>query len=103
MDADEVTAQAPNACFVGDITYLPIADGTFLYLATVMYLCSRRLVGWAVADHMRVDLDLDALNAAEWTRGSLAVAVFLSDHRSEQRLRVALVHVVTKGTSSRRS
>ncbi|MBY8854084.1 DDE-type integrase/transposase/recombinase, partial [Saccharothrix sp. MB29] len=58
----DFTADTPNTRYVGDITYLPIADGTFLYLATVMDLCSRRLVGWAVADHMRVELVLDALH-----------------------------------------
>ncbi|MCE7000030.1 IS3 family transposase [Saccharothrix sp. S26] len=79
----DFTAEAPNTRYVGDITYLPIADGTFLYLATVMDLCSRRLVGWSVADHMRVDLVLDALHAAERTRGSLAGAVFHSDHGAQ--------------------
>jgi transposase InsO family protein len=52
----DFTAETPNTRYVGDITYLPIADGTFLYLATVMDLCSRRLCGWAVADHMRTEL-----------------------------------------------
>ncbi|MCE6997357.1 IS3 family transposase [Saccharothrix sp. S26] len=79
----DFTAQVPNTRYVGDITYLPIADGTFLYLATVMGLCSRRLVGWAVADHMRTDLVLDALHAAERTRGSLAGAIFHSDHGAQ--------------------
>ncbi|MFE9751463.1 IS3 family transposase [Saccharothrix saharensis] len=79
----DFTAQTPNTRYVGDITYLPIADGTFLYLATVMDLCSRRLVGWAVADHMRVDLVLDALHAAQRTRGSLAGAIFHSDHGAQ--------------------
>ena len=79
----DFTARTPNTRYVGDITYLPIADGAFLYLATVMDLSSRRLVGWAVADHMRVDLVLDALHAAERTRGSLAGAIFHSDHGAQ--------------------
>ncbi|GGP39131.1 IS3 family transposase [Saccharothrix coeruleofusca] len=79
----DFTAQEPNTRYVGDITYLPIADGTFCYLATVMDLCSRRLVGWAVADHMRVDLVLDALHAAQRRRGSLAGAIFHSDHGAQ--------------------
>ncbi|MFC6093952.1 IS3 family transposase [Saccharothrix lopnurensis] len=79
----DFTAQEPNTRYVGDITYLPIADGTFLYLATVMDLCSRRLVGWAVADHMRTELVLDALHAAQRTRGSLAGAIFHSDHGAQ--------------------
>ena len=48
-----------------------------------MDLCSRRLVGWAIADHMRTELVLDALTAAQRTRGSLAGAVFHSDHGSQ--------------------
>jgi len=83
----DFTAQTPNTRYVGDITYLPIADGTFCYLATVMDLCSRRLVGWAVADHMRTELVLDALHAAERTRGSLAGAIFHSDHGAQYSAR----------------
>jgi len=55
----------------------------FLYLATVLDLASRRLAGWAIADHMRTDLVIDALNAAERTRGSLAGAILHTDHGSQ--------------------
>jgi len=78
----DFTAPAPNLRYVGDITYLPIADGSNLYLATVIDCHSRRLVGWAVADHMRTELVEDALKAAAATRGSLAGAIFHSDHGS---------------------
>ena len=78
----DFTAEAPNRRYVGDITYLPIANGSNLYLATVIDCYSRRLVGWAVADHMRTELVADALRSAEQTRGSLAGAVFHSDHGS---------------------
>jgi transposase InsO family protein len=78
----DFTAPTPNLKYVGDITYLPLADGTNLYLATVIDCCSRRLAGWAVADHMRVELVEDALRAAQLTRGSLAGSVFHSDHGS---------------------
>lgn len=78
----DFTAEAPGERYVGDITYLPIAEGTNLYLATVIDCYSRRLVGWAVADHMRTELVEDALKAAKATRGSLAGAVFHSDHGS---------------------
>ncbi len=74
------TAAAPNQVYVGDITYLPLADGTNLYLATVIDCHSRRLAGWAVADHMRTELVADALHAARQTRGSLSGAIFHSDH-----------------------
>ncbi len=79
----DFTAQAPNRRYVGDITYLPIADGTNLYLATVIDCFSRRLAGWAVAEHMRTDLITDALHAARDSRGSLAGAIFHSDHGSQ--------------------
>jgi transposase InsO family protein len=79
----DFTADAPNRRYVGDITYLPIADGTNLYLATVIDCFSRRLAGWAVAEHMRTDLIDDALTAAEAMRGSLAGAIFHSDHGAQ--------------------
>jgi transposase InsO family protein len=79
----DFTAKSVNTRYVGDITYLPIEDGTNLYLATVLDLASRRLAGWAVADHMRTDLVIDALTAAEQTRGSLAGAIFHSDHGTQ--------------------
>jgi transposase InsO family protein len=78
----DFTAEAANQRYVGDITYLPIAGGSNLYLATVIDCHSRRLVGWAVADHMRTELVADALLAAAATRGSLAGAIFHSDHGS---------------------
>ena len=73
---------APGCRYVGDITYLPIADGTNLYLATVIDLGSRKLVGWAMADHMRTELVEDALKLAWGERGSLRGAIFHSDHGS---------------------
>jgi transposase InsO family protein len=76
----DFTAAAPNLRYVGDITYLPVGERGFLYLATVIDLHSRRLTGWAIADHMRTDLVIDALHAAERTRGSLAGAIFHSDY-----------------------
>ena len=78
----DFTAEAANRRYVGDITYLPSADGSNLYLATVVDCYSRRLVGWALADHMRTELVTDALKAAAVTRGSLAGSIFHSDHGS---------------------
>lgn len=45
--------------------------------------CSRRVAGWAIADHMRTELVTDALNAAAALRGSLAGAIFHADHGSQ--------------------
>ena len=83
----DFTAAAPNQRYVGDITYLPIADGTNLYLATVIDCYSRRLAGWAIAEHMRTDLIIDALSVARDTRGALAGAIFHSDHGASTRRR----------------
>ena len=79
----DFTASEPNTKYVGDITYLPLDGGKFLYLATVIDLASRRLAGWAIADHMRTGLVTDALAAAERTRGSLAGAVLHTDHGAQ--------------------
>ena len=79
----DFTAAAPNLKYVGDITYLPLACGRNLYLATVIDCYSRRLAGWAVADHMRTDLIAAALLDAAATRGSLAGAVFHADHGAQ--------------------
>lgn len=79
----DFTAEAVNTKYVGDITYLPLTGGKFLYLATVIDLASRRLAGWAVADHMRAELVTDALAAAERCRGSLTGAVLHTDHGAQ--------------------
>lgn len=79
----DFTAEAVNQRYVGDITYLPVGDRGFLYLATVIDLHSRRLTGWAIADHMRTDLVLDALHAAQRTRGSLEGTVLHTDHGAQ--------------------
>ena len=76
----DFTAAAPNTKYVGDITYLPLATGGNLYLATVIDCCSRRVAGWAIADHMRTELVEDALKAAGSLRGGLTGSVFHSDH-----------------------
>lgn len=57
------TAPLPNRLWVADITYVPTLVG-FLYLAVVLDVFSRRIVGWSMAHHMRTELVLDALNMA---------------------------------------
>jgi transposase InsO family protein len=56
-------AAAPNRVWLADITYVETDQG-WLYLATVMDLYSRRIVGWAMADHLRTELPLAALRMA---------------------------------------
>jgi putative transposase len=53
----------PDAAWAADITYVPTAEG-WLYLAVVLDLFSRRVVGWATADHLRSELACDALRMA---------------------------------------
>lgn len=79
----DFTAPEANLKYMGDVTYLPVGDGEFLYLATVIDCFSRRVAGWSIADHMRTDLVADALTMAAATRGSLAGAIFHSDHGAQ--------------------
>ena len=57
------TASAPDQLWVADITYVPTLAG-LLFLAVVLDVCSRRVVGWAMATHMRAELVIDALDMA---------------------------------------
>lgn len=60
-------ADGPDQLWVADITYVPTWAG-FLYLAVVLDVYSRRVVGWAMANHLRTELVLDALNMAIFRR-----------------------------------
>jgi putative transposase len=72
---------APDRAWAGDITFIPTSAG-WLYLAVVIDLCSRRVVGWSLADHMRSDLVLDALHQALQTRPTDRT-IFHSDRGSQ--------------------
>ena len=63
----QFTVEKPNEVWVGDITYIWTAEGR-LYLATVIDLFSRRVVGWSMNKRMTVDLVNDALLSAIWSR-----------------------------------
>jgi len=67
LDRD-FTATAPDQKWVADITYVDTEEG-WLYLATVLDVFSRRIVGWAAADHLRAELVEEALTTAIQTRG----------------------------------
>jgi len=64
--------------YVGDITYIATWEG-WAYLATVIDLSSRRIVGWALADHMRTELVADALSMALRSRDPSEGLIFHSD------------------------
>jgi putative transposase len=70
---------APNMVWAGDITYVRTWEG-WLFLATVIDLYSRRVIGWALAEHLRTSLVADALTMAVATRGGdVAGVIFHSD------------------------
>ena len=68
----DFTADGPDRLWVADITYIATWAG-FLYLAVVVDAWSRRVVGWAMATHLRTELVLEALNMALWQRRPLGV------------------------------
>ena len=72
-------ATGPDRLWVADITYLPTWQG-FLYLAVILDAFSRRVVGWAMADHLRAELVVEALEMALWNRRPSAGLVHHSDH-----------------------
>ena len=74
----DFTASRPNELWVADITHVPTASG-FLYLSVVLDVFGRRIVGWAMANHLRTELVLAALDMAIETRKPIAVI-----HHSDQ-------------------
>jgi putative transposase len=75
--------KAPNRAWAGDITFIPSSAG-WLYLAVVIDLFSRRVVGWSLADHLRCDLVLEALHQALQTRSTHPLlTIFHSDRGSQ--------------------
>jgi transposase InsO family protein len=81
--ARDFNPPAPDVTWCGDITYLRTGEG-WLFLATVIDLYSRRVIGWSVAPHMRAELVVDALRMAVATRGGgVEGVVFHSDRGSQ--------------------
>ena len=77
------TATEPDQAWVADITYIETHQG-WLYLAVVLDLFSRKIVGWSMADHMRTDLVLTALESALGKRiPAQSGLVFHSDRGSQ--------------------
>ncbi|MET9603328.1 IS3 family transposase, partial [Streptomyces sp. NPDC006459] len=72
------TRAALDTRWCGDIAYLATDEG-WLYLATVIDIASRRVVGWATADHLRTELVADALTTACRTRRPAHQVIFHSD------------------------
>lgn len=81
LDGDFVAA-TPNQKWPGDITYIWTAEG-WLYLAFVLNLHSRRIVGWAVSDRMKKDLAIRALDMAVNLRHPAEGCILHSDRGSQ--------------------
>jgi putative transposase len=75
----DFTAAQPDTRWCGDITYVATVDG-WVYTATVIDLHSRKVVGYAVADHLRTTLVVEALAAALLTRRPPSGVIFHSDY-----------------------
>jgi putative transposase len=91
----DFAASRPNEKWATDITYIWTAEG-WLYLAIIMDLYSRRIVGWATADHLKTDLCLDALQMGIHQRMEIEGLIHHSDRGvqggfnwSSQRCRVS--------------
>jgi len=80
--ARDFTASGPNRLWIGASTYLPTREG-WLYLAVLLDTHSRRVVGWAMADHHRTELALDALAMALRARRPGAGLVHHTDRGSQ--------------------
>ena len=76
------SADQPNQLRVADITYVATWSG-FMYVAFVIDVFSRYIVGWRVLKHMQTDLILDALEQALWARGKPKGVIHHSDRGSQ--------------------
>jgi putative transposase len=75
-------AASPDRLWLADITYLPTREG-FLYLSFILDACSRKVVGWSMADHLRTELVTDALRMALWRRRPPSGVIHHSDRGSQ--------------------
>lgn len=78
----QFVAAAPNQLWTADITCVPTWTG-FLYLAVVLDVFRRRIVGWAMADHLRTELVVSALQMAVWNRRPAQGMIHHSDQGSQ--------------------
>ncbi len=76
----QFVASAPNQLWIADITSVPTRYEDFLYLAVVLDVFSRRVVGWAMAAHLRAELVVAALEMAVWNRRPGEGVIHHSDH-----------------------
>jgi len=98
----EFNVSQPDQAYVGDITYIHTEEG-WLYLAVVIDLFSRQVVGWAMADNMKADLVNDALLMAIWkrkpNRGLLSHSDRGSQYASDSHRQILQVHGIIQSMS----
>lgn len=78
----EFEVSEPNQAWVSDISYVWTREG-WLYLAVILDLFSRRVVGFSIREHMRTELNLEALAAARGRRGATPGLIFHSDRGTQ--------------------
>ncbi|CAM5236367.1 hypothetical protein GCM10010329_61550 [Streptomyces spiroverticillatus] len=88
----DFTAGQLDEKWCGDITYVQVG-GTWLYLACVLDICSRRVLGYSMASHMRTELVIDALKMAVMTRGGHVGGVIFHADRGSQYTSAAFAQV----------
>jgi transposase InsO family protein len=101
----DFTAAAPNRVWLADITYIPTHEG-WLYLAAVMNLYSRKIVGWAMRDHLRTELAATALAMAVQRQRPAAGLIHHSDRGvqyASHTYRSALAAAVMTASMSRKA
>lgn len=77
------TTPEPDRAWVADITYIPTSEG-WLYLAVIIDLFSRRVVGWSMAEHLRTEVVLSALEAALGQRQPAEAGLLFHSDRGSQ-------------------
>src|SRR4051794_21873607 len=98
-------AEKPDQIWLADITYIPTGQG-WLYLAVILDLFTRKVVGWAMRDHMRAELTMAALTMAIQRRRPGPGLIHHSDRGSQGRIKWLSQHLdegVAMGTRKRRS
>ena len=103
--ADRPVPCRPNEVWAGDITYVRVETG-WIYLAVIIDLCTRKVVGWALADHMRSDLVTAALGQALGSNLTARGTIFHSDRGSQygsKAYREALANAGIVQSMSRRA
>jgi putative transposase len=78
----QFTAKEPNVIWIADITYIWTREG-WLYLAAVLDVYSRKIVGWSMSNRITKELVIDALNQAYWKRKPTEGLIFHSDRGSQ--------------------